>query len=300
MKQQVSSKEPIFEPVLKNYSSGSQKVLFWQGSRCRYWEYGNSQADPILLIHGFRGDHHGLELIGQGLKQYRVIIPDLPGFGKSEPFLQGKHSLEQYGQWLSNLISQLGIGGQVHLVGHSFGSIICSYAVQQNPDLVERMSLINPICRPPLTGIASSCVSLYYRCAALLPKKLGVPLLKSALLTRLTSQFMMKNSSPELINFINGQHAAYFSSFGSVQVLYEAFEASTKHTAAEFIGEVSQPVQMIVAAEDDLGSVPDQERMFSKVKTGCFDVLADVGHLIHYETPRQAASLINLFHGERS
>jgi pimeloyl-ACP methyl ester carboxylesterase len=32
------------------------------------------------MIHGFRGDHHGLQLFADALPEYRVIIPDLPGF----------------------------------------------------------------------------------------------------------------------------------------------------------------------------------------------------------------------------
>ncbi|MEP6843186.1 MAG: alpha/beta hydrolase, partial [Pseudolysinimonas sp.] len=32
------------------------------GSTTRYWEYGPSDAaQTILLVHGYRGDHHGLE-----------------------------------------------------------------------------------------------------------------------------------------------------------------------------------------------------------------------------------------------
>src|SRR5699024_7878704 len=42
---------------------------------------GRPQAPQLLAVHGFRGDHHGLELIVDGLTDFDVWIPDLPGFG---------------------------------------------------------------------------------------------------------------------------------------------------------------------------------------------------------------------------
>ena len=37
----------------------------------------------IILLHGLRGDHHGLEELAKLLekKGYKVINPDLPGYG---------------------------------------------------------------------------------------------------------------------------------------------------------------------------------------------------------------------------
>ena len=50
---------------------------------------------------------------------YEVLIPDLPGYGKT-PELK-KHDLESYADWLINLVDQ--IGPDVVVLGHSFGSL---------------------------------------------------------------------------------------------------------------------------------------------------------------------------------
>jgi len=53
------------------------------GSRTRYWEYGTPQTGPtIVVVHGYRGDHHGLEPVVNLLEDFHVISPDLPGFGE--------------------------------------------------------------------------------------------------------------------------------------------------------------------------------------------------------------------------
>ena len=38
------------------------------------------------MVHGYRGDHHGLEpVIAAAADGVRIISPDLPGFGESTP-----------------------------------------------------------------------------------------------------------------------------------------------------------------------------------------------------------------------
>jgi pimeloyl-ACP methyl ester carboxylesterase len=66
------------------------------GSTTRYWDYGPQDASvTIIAVHGFRGEHHGLEPViahlsatGAGVEAIRVINPDLPGFGASTPMTE--------------------------------------------------------------------------------------------------------------------------------------------------------------------------------------------------------------------
>ncbi|HEU5187952.1 MAG TPA: alpha/beta fold hydrolase, partial [Candidatus Saccharimonadales bacterium] len=57
-----------------------------QGSQVHYWVFNPKRQQTIVMIHGFRGTHHGLQNIIDRLDDYKIIIPDLPGFGASTPF----------------------------------------------------------------------------------------------------------------------------------------------------------------------------------------------------------------------
>ena len=58
-----------------------------------YWVYNDDLKLPVIvMIHGLRGTHHGLDLIAKNLPGYRIIIPDLPGFGISKEF-SGEHNI---------------------------------------------------------------------------------------------------------------------------------------------------------------------------------------------------------------
>ena len=67
------------------------------GSATRYWVYGDPDAKHTIVIsHGYRGEHHGLEPVIAQLPQYRFISPDLPGFGESTPMTEVAHSIDGF------------------------------------------------------------------------------------------------------------------------------------------------------------------------------------------------------------
>lgn len=311
---------------------GAQAVM------TRYWQYGKGMNDgtfpegsyPVLLVHGFRGDHHGLEIIANYLLKLipnvSIISPDLPGFGRSADLpesaqgknTQGEDNINAYVAWLNNFVKHINPAREnaqrlpLHVVGHSFGSIVTSAFAAAHPNSLALLSLINPISEPALEGsqrVASRLASLYYRAGAALPEKIGYPLLRSQLITRASSEVMMRTKDKAMRRFINGQHAAYFGSFGSRRGVLSAYEASITHTAAEYAAAIRVPVQMLVAEDDDLGTPETARAMYATLtsrdlpishtrpvsSSGArerLDMIPEVGHLIHYETPRRAAELI--------
>ncbi|WP_304193665.1 alpha/beta fold hydrolase, partial [Rothia mucilaginosa] len=255
----------------------------------------------------------------------RIISPDLPGSGRSADLpehgqgkdtqgenSQGEDNINAYVAWLNDFVEHTNPAREdahplpLHVVGHSFGSIVTSAFAATHPNSLALLSLINPISEPALEGsqrVASRLASLYYRAGAALPEKIGYPLLRSQLITRASSEVMMRTKDKAMRRFINGQHAAYFGSFGSRRGVLSAYEASITHTAAEYAAAIRVPVQMLVAEDDDLGAPETARAMYATLtsrdlpasSSGArerLDMIPEVGHLIHYETPRLAAELI--------
>jgi pimeloyl-ACP methyl ester carboxylesterase len=136
---------------------------------------------------------------------------------------------------------------------------------------------------------------LYYRLAARLPRPLGLALLRSPLIVRVMSEAMAKTGDRELRRFIHGQHHAYFSAFASRDSLLESFTASVSSHVAEVAGSLALPVLLIAGEKDEIAALPDQHRLVELLPNGELEVIADVGHLIHYETPEPAARYIRNF-----
>jgi len=270
------------------------------GSRTRYWEYGDpatTTTTTIVMVHGFRGDHHGLEPVVAQLPGFRIISPDLPGFGESGPLTPIRHDIAGYGRWLSALVDVLAIPGRTVILGHSFGSIIVAAAIAGGLT-ADEVVLVNPIAAPALSGprgLLTRLAVFYYWAAAKLPERLGFALLRNRAIVRVMSITMAKTGDRELRRWIHDQHDRYFSAFADRSVVLEAFTASVGSDVTEFAGSILQPTLLVAAEKDDITPVAAQHRLQTLFPNASLRVIPDVGHLIHYEVPAQAADEIRHF-----
>ncbi|NUT72043.1 alpha/beta fold hydrolase [Pseudarthrobacter sp. C4D7] len=280
----------------------SASTVELNGSTVAFWTYEpvaeSQDTRTILVIHGFRGDHHGLLRVADQLPDMRLIMPDLPGFGSSDAFAPGPHSVERYGQFITDFMAALNLGPDTVLLGHSFGSIVASHFVAGNPDAVHPLILINPIAAPALEGpkgVMTRLAVLYYQLAARLPSGPGLALLRNPLIVRVMSETMAKTRNAGLRAFIHDQHHAYFSSFADRDSLLESFTASVSHHVAEVAGQLELPVLLVAGEKDEIATLPNQHRLLEILPDGELKVIPGVGHLIHYETPEPAARYIRSF-----
>ena len=278
------------------------------GYKVRYWFYdADKKRKPlVVMFHGFRGDHHGLQLIATQLREkYHVVVPDLPGFGRSEPFPDKEHSIPSYVEFAQQFITALtdgavspDSGSGIIVAGHSFGSIIASHFAVDFPPMVQRLILINPISEPALAGKhqkLTRLTELYYGVGKSLPRALGSKLLSSRSVVKLMTDVMVKSKDPEVKKYALRQHESYFSTFANRDVVQQAYQASISGTVAEVAMQLSMPTLLIVGAQDDLGSVESQRTMASWIRSHRLEIIPDTGHLIHYEAPEFAAQFIDDF-----
>jgi pimeloyl-ACP methyl ester carboxylesterase len=270
------------------------------GADTRYWDYGPSDATTtIVAVHGFRGEHHGLEPVIGHLDGIRIVSPDLPGFGESTALGIGIHDIAGYAAWLTAFMEALGLSGSSVILGHSFGSIIVAAAVADGL-AAQRVILINPIASPAFKGpnaLMSRLTLLYYRAARALPQRLGTALIGSRLIVRFMSEFLATSKDPALRRWIHDQHRTYFSRYATRKTLLEGFEASISTDVSMFAARVTAPTLLIAAEHDQINAIETEHRLESLFPDARLVVLADVGHLVHYERPREAAEQIIAFLG---
>lgn len=250
----------------------------------------------IIMIHGFRGTHHGLDRIKENLGDFSVIAPDLPGFGSHAPL--EAHNLTQYVQWLHQFISELALSNPPLLLGHSFGSIITAAYAAQYPDTIAKLVLVNPIGAPALEGpkaVLTQLAILYYFIGRKLPTKAAHTWLSWRPIVMIMSQTMAKTPDKHLRAYIHDQHLQHFSSFHSPAVVAEAFHTSVHHTVREFAAQISTPTLLIAGALDDITPLHKQRELVALFSDARLVVIDNVGHLTHYETPDQVASAVQAF-----
>ncbi|MEE1621141.1 alpha/beta fold hydrolase [Zafaria sp. Z1313] len=270
------------------------------GARVKCWTYpaAGPSRGTILAVHGFRGDHHGLQRIVDALPGYTIVVPDLPGFGASSPLVGTAHDVAGYARAVDALRVELGVPGDAVLLGHSFGSLVASALLATHPGAFSRLVLLNPICEPALEGgnaLMSRGASLFYAAGAVLPAGPGDALLRSRAVTDLMSRAMTKSSDPGVRAYVKDQHRRYFGRFSDRATLREAFEASISGTVGQYAAAIGVPVLLVAGALDELGSVAGQEALAARFPEARLTVLPGVGHLVHYETAAAAAAAVDGF-----
>ncbi len=259
-----------------------------------YWTYGSSKDTPLIVIHGFRGTHHGLEYIIEHLKGYYVITPDLPGFGDTPAFKQKSHSIENFATVVNKLIDSLGVKRPI-LLGHSMGTVVAAEMVKQRPDSFDQLILVNSVAKkPPMLQLFPGYA--YHRIAGkYLPESLGTAILKNKQLFLLGSTVMTKTKDKNLRKLIHWNHVTYMKRFANRKSLLESFESANSTALDRYVDYLSMPTLMIVGKQDTIAPLAHQREVAAKLPQATLVELDDVGHIIHYEKPHAVAHAIRNF-----
>jgi haloalkane dehalogenase len=111
------------------------------GTRIRYIEKG--EGTPLVLVHGIpTSSFLWRDMIEELSSHGRVIAPDLPGFGLSDPPPNGDYSISSYAGLLESFLESLSIT-EATLVCHDFGGPITVTYALRNPDKYERLVILN-------------------------------------------------------------------------------------------------------------------------------------------------------------
>ena len=267
------------------------------GSTTAYWVYGPADAETTLVaVHGFRGEHHGLEPVVAHLPDVRVISPDLPGFGETPPLRASRHDIEAYAAWLRGFAAAVAPGAVI--LGHSFGSIVVAAAVAGGLE-TPKVILVNPIGAPALEGprgVLTRLAIFYYWAGATAAAERGR---RAAAQRRRGARDERVDGEDEgcgiCARFIHDQHDTYFSRFADRDVLHDAFLTSVSNDVRAYAPRIAQPTLLVAAQRDDITPIEAERHLATLFPDATLVEIPDVGHLIHYETPAPAAEAIRRF-----
>ncbi len=252
------------------------------------------------MVHGFRGDHHGLAQIALRIRERQpelsIIVPDLPGFGQTPSTPGATHTLSHYGQWLAEFARTVAPAHNTVALAHSFGTLVLAEALTHGFD-PRSIALVNPISSRALQGPKKVMTQLavgYYRAAEVLPEAIGRSLLSNRAIVRVMSETMAKTGDRRLRAWIHEQHSEFFSSFDNRETLLEAFEASVSHTVREYADSFRAPTALICGAKDEIAPLESQlalEHALAAHTPTQLYILPQTGHLSHYETPDEISEI---------
>lgn len=117
------------------------------------------KGDTVVLLHaGGTSSAHWRKVTPLLQDRFRVIAPDLIGFGETDAW---KDDCELTHDDQANLVRGMlhwARAGSVHLVGHSYGGAVATRLALAHPQLVKSLVLIEPVLSPLLPQVGETAM----------------------------------------------------------------------------------------------------------------------------------------------
>ncbi|CAN7592188.1 alpha/beta fold hydrolase [Variovorax paradoxus] len=132
------------EQQIENPEIGQHVVA--AGIQTNYLDQGS--GEPLVMLHGsgpgVTAWANWRLVIPAFAQNYRVVAPDLAGFGYTERKQGVTYNLDFWTEHLSDFLRVLGIKS-CHLIGNSFGGALSLALAVRNPGLVNRLVLMGSV-----------------------------------------------------------------------------------------------------------------------------------------------------------
>lgn len=268
-----------------------------KGVRVHYQEAGERDAPPVILVHGFCASTFVwsdvfLPIAAAG---FRVVVPDLPGYGFSEKPHGGEYTIDAQAHLVVGLMDELGIE-RATLVGSSYGGAVAATCALDYPLRVERLVLVDAVInddvkRQPMLQLA----------AAPLVGDIFSPLLLSTYsLTRWRMQKVYAKGAQRLLE--DERMRAHHRPLRASSAHRAVIQTLRRWNAARIERDahlIQQPT-LLIWGEDDV-DIPLEhgQRMFQKIPDARLMVFRRCGHLPQEEYPQEFIKLVTEFCGAR-
>ncbi|WP_028775912.1 alpha/beta fold hydrolase [Shimazuella kribbensis] len=239
------------------------------------------QGKPIILVHGFVGDHHYWDHVMEPLaKKYRVIAIDLPGHGNSA-LSSDTNTTEDYADEIANLVEQLRLD-KITLVGHSLGGYITMAFSKKYASMLDRFALIHSTALPDTEEAKAGRLA-------------GIEKIKTEGLQPFVDGLIPKLFAPAYLADFE-QTTKEIGYGASPQGAIAALGAMrNRPNLTDVLATTSVPVLIVAGSEDVV--VPTKRAFSTEGQNIEQVVIPSVGHMSMYEAPDQLVEkLTHFFH----
>ena len=269
-----------FEPVIRDVNA--------RGTRVRFVEAG--VGPPLLLVHGYLSSHRTWEDVTPALaERFRVIAPDLPGFGESEKPSPSRYAygFDAFADSLADVVAALGLS-RVAVCGHGLGGAVGLTLAAKHPSLVDHLVLVGPHVYSARLGFMSRVA--------------GVPIVGPVAFKQLYGRAMFRRFFKEHV-YGTGEPpwhridthfdlfnvpAAREAAFATTQALLD-----TRAIVAQ-VPRVTVPSLVVWGRGDRCAPIADGRRLSRELRGARFEVL-ESGHAPQEECPQAFAHVMTRF-----
>jgi pimeloyl-ACP methyl ester carboxylesterase len=235
------------------------------------------EGDPLLILHGWGSSSDSWQEVQKILSNngYKVIVPDLPGFGKSAPPKE-VWGVRNYSDFIISLIKKLELS-QFFLLGHSFGGRIAIKFANRYPERLKALILCDSAGIKQPAGKETLLVYLMARTGNIIFSRRPLKRFKAA----------MQNLFYTLI-----RNRDYAKANG---IMRDIIKKVLKEDLLPELSHIKTKTLLIWGQRDNIIPIKYAYLFQEKLVNSRLEILPKIGHSPQLETPKKLSAIILSF-----
>ena len=257
------------------------KTIVIDDETWHYLEGGPTGAEVLLLLHGFGGDKDNWTRFSRSLTEtYRVIAPDLPGFGESVWHPDWDYTILPQRDRIDSFVRALNLE-KFHVVGNSMGGNLAALVAHKNQENVISLALFNN------AGVTEPIPSDFQR--ALLRGEDNWLIVDSLedFDDLIAYAAFKKPFLPWPVKGVFARRA--FDHAGSNRAIFETFRGDRTSALEPILEDIKQPVLILWGDTDRILHISSIDVMRPLLPQAKVIIMKDTGHIPMIERPSETA-----------
>jgi pimeloyl-ACP methyl ester carboxylesterase len=249
----------------------NSKILI-SGIETNYAEVG--QGEILIILHGWGANSsYWAPVMEKMAADYRIIVPDLPGFGETSTPGEAWSSNE-YVDFLVNFIEKLHLNS-FYLIGHSFGGALALKLAVSHAEKVKKLVLCDPaVIRGERLSLRQTASKFIADFAPTYLKKLPFYRLGERAVYRLAGVSDYYRANPTMR-----------------EIFKKVINEDLKHLAPE----VRKPCLLVWGENDKATPLADAFILNDLIKDSQLKIIRDVGHNPYRKKSEQFVKAVTAF-----
>lgn len=251
------------------------------------------EGPPLLLVHGLMTSAYSFRYIARTLaERHRVIVPDLPGAGRSEVPVDLPADPETFATILARLLDAL-VDEPVYVVGNSLGGYLSLWLAARHPDKIERLLVMHA------PGVADARV---YGLAALGRSKVARAIARRVM-QHDPERFALANVHYRDESLKSREETAEYGRIFRddartdffLRILVDGLAPGAMRHLGRLLRGIPVPIRLLYAREDPMVSPTVGPKLHALLPQADLVWMNDTSHFMHVDTPEATLDEIAAF-----
>lgn len=239
------------------------------------------EGEPLVVLHGLGScAEDWQEQVDRFSAHYRVVVPDLRGFGRSDK-PPGPYSVAQFAEDVRELLLQLGIH-RCHLLGFSMGGAIAFQFALDQPEFVQSLIIVNSV---PSFELDTLRKRFMVASRIFMARVLGMERVVRVISKRVFPEPHQARTREALIErHKNNSKESYLA----------AINALAGWSVKPRLGELAMPA-LIIASDQDYTEIEEKQATVAAMPAARLAVITDSRHVTYADQPDQFSRVVLKF-----